>query len=143
MKEIDLLMSSWENFCFSSPETEGWIFAFLVDVTTHLNTLKRPSQVVTNDFMCPFQVKLCLWETSDKENGDLHSSDCDSRSDNCSLNYILQVWTGFQKIFPDFTVYKYVLIFNFSQIKLSQLTSIMWTKSFKWKFLSCRNVSEN
>ena len=35
----------------------------LVDVTTHLNPLKGPSQVVTNEFMCPFQAKLYVWET--------------------------------------------------------------------------------
>lgn len=140
LKEIGLLMSSWENFYFSSPETQGWILGFLVNVTTHLNPLKGTSQVVTNEFMCPSQAKH-MGNSYDKEYCGLCSFDeSGSRSNSYGLNYIPPKGTEFQKIFSDFKVYKDVLTFSFNQIKLSQLTLIMRTESFKWKFLNCINV---
>ncbi|MEE6528815.1 hypothetical protein FKM82_017485, partial [Ascaphus truei] len=114
-KEIDL---------FKSPPqltSEDWIkdLAFLVDITTHLNTLnislQGHSQVVTQMYnsICSFLVKLCLWETHLARDNLAHFPTLKSvsrdESDGLNLHYmpkIVELKTEFKKKFSDFKLYE-------------------------------------
>lgn len=118
LKEIDLFMSSKGK---SPPQltSEDWIkdLAFLVDITSQLNTLnislQGRSQVVTQmyDLIRSFIAKLCLWETHLARNNLAHFPTLKSvsRNESDGLNYIpkiVELKTEFQKRFSDFKLYE-------------------------------------
>ncbi|XP_015974818.2 general transcription factor II-I repeat domain-containing protein 2-like [Rousettus aegyptiacus] len=117
-KEIDLFMSS-KGKSFPQLTSEDWIrdLAFLVDITTHLNTLnislQRRSQVVTQMYnsIYSFLAKLSLWETHLAVNNLAHFPTLKSvsRNENDGVIYIpkiVELKIEFQKRFFDFKHYE-------------------------------------
>lgn len=118
LEEIDSFMSS-RGKPLPQLSSQDWIrdLAFLVDVTTHLNTLnvalQGHSQVVTQmyDLIRAFLAKLCLWETHLARNNLAHFPTLKSvsRSESDGLNYIpkiVELKTEFQKRLSDFKPYE-------------------------------------
>ncbi|XP_023366110.1 general transcription factor II-I repeat domain-containing protein 2-like isoform X2 [Otolemur garnettii] len=122
LEEIDFFMSSKGK---SVPQltNKDWVkdLAFLVDITTHLNTLNMSlqgrSQVVTQiyDSIHSFLAKLCLWETQLTRNNLAHFPTLKlvSENENDGLNYIPKIKelkTEFQKRCSDFKLYENELV---------------------------------
>ncbi|ERE75453.1 general transcription factor II-I repeat domain-containing protein 2 isoform 2 [Cricetulus griseus] len=118
LEEIDLFMSS-RGKPMPQLSSQDWILdlAFLVDITTHLNTLDASlqghSQMVTQmyDFIRAFLAKLCLWETHLAKNNLAHFPTLKSvsQSDSDGLNYIpkiVELKTEFQKRLLDFKAWE-------------------------------------
>ncbi|CAH7250542.1 general transcription factor II-I repeat domain-containing protein 2 [Phodopus roborovskii] len=118
LEEIDLFMSS-RGKPVPQLSSQGWILdlAFLVDMTTHLNTLDASlqghSQMVTQmyDFIRAFLTKLCLWETHLARNNLAHFPTLKSvsQSDSDGLNYIpkiVELKAEFQKRLSDFKAWE-------------------------------------
>ncbi|XP_008849336.1 general transcription factor II-I repeat domain-containing protein 2 isoform X3 [Nannospalax galili] len=118
LEEIDSFMSS-RGKPVPQLSSRDWILdlAFLVDITTHLNTLdvslQGHSQVVTQmyDFIRAFLAKLCLWETHLARNNLAHFPTLRSvsQSESDGLNYIpkiAELKADFQKRLSDFKVYE-------------------------------------
>ncbi|XP_040587313.1 general transcription factor II-I repeat domain-containing protein 2 isoform X2 [Mesocricetus auratus] len=118
LEEIDLFMSS-RGKPVPQLSSQDWILdlAFLVDMTTHLNTLDASlqghSQMVTQmyDFIRAFLAKLCLWETHLARNNLAHFPTLKSvsQSDSDGLNYIpkiVELKTEFQKRLSDFKAWE-------------------------------------
>ncbi|GAB1290249.1 General transcription factor II-I repeat domain-containing protein 2 [Apodemus speciosus] len=114
LEEIDSFMSS-RGKPVPQLSSRDWILdlAFLVDMTTHLNTLDAAlqgrSQIVTQmyDFIRAFLAKLCLWETHLARNNLAHFPTLKSvsRSESDGLNYIpklAELKAEFQKRLSDF-----------------------------------------
>ncbi|XP_029802553.1 general transcription factor II-I repeat domain-containing protein 2 isoform X2 [Suricata suricatta] len=114
LEEIDSFMSS-RGKPLPQLSSQDWIrdLAFLVDMTTHLNTLNMSlqghSQVVTQmyDLIRAFLAKLCLWETHLARNNLAHFPTLKSvsRNESDGLNYIPKIGelkTEFQKRVSDF-----------------------------------------
>ncbi|EGV96861.1 General transcription factor II-I repeat domain-containing protein 2, partial [Cricetulus griseus] len=109
LEEIDLFMSSrGKPMPQLSSQDQILDLAYLVDITTHLNTLDASlqghSQMVTQmyDFIRAFLAKLCLWETHLAKNNLAHFPTLKSvsQSDSDGLNYIpkiVELKTEFQK----------------------------------------------
>ncbi|XP_023102144.1 general transcription factor II-I repeat domain-containing protein 2B isoform X2 [Felis catus] len=118
LEEIDHFMSS-RGKPLPQLSSQDWIrdLAFLVDMTTHLNTLNMSlqghSQVVTQmyDLIRAFLAKLCLWETHLARNNLAHFPTLKSvsRNESDALNYIpkiVELKTEFQKRLSDFKLYE-------------------------------------
>ncbi|XP_019277258.2 general transcription factor II-I repeat domain-containing protein 2B isoform X2 [Panthera pardus] len=118
LEEIDHFMSS-RGKPLPQLSSQDWIrdLAFLVDMTTHLNTLNMSlqghSQVVTQmyDLIRAFLAKLCLWETHLARNNLAHFPTLKSvsRNESDGLNYIpkiVELETEFQKRLSDFKLYE-------------------------------------
>ncbi|XP_045316928.1 general transcription factor II-I repeat domain-containing protein 2B isoform X2 [Leopardus geoffroyi] len=118
LEEIDHFMSS-RGKPLPQLSSQDWIrdLAFLVDMTTHLNTLNMSlqghSQVVTQmyDLIRAFLAKLCLWETHLARNNLAHFPTLKSvsRNESDGLNYIpkiVELKTEFQKRLSDFKLYE-------------------------------------
>lgn len=114
LEEIDSFMSS-RGKPVPQLSSRDWILdlAFLVDMTTHLNTLDASlqghSQIVTQmyDFIRAFLAKLCLWETHLARNNLAHFPTLKSvsRSESDGLNYIpkiVELKAEFQRRLSDF-----------------------------------------
>nr|XP_048289733.1 general transcription factor II-I repeat domain-containing protein 2 isoform X3 [Myodes glareolus] len=118
LEEIDLFMSS-RGKPVPQLSSQDWILdlAFLVDMTTHLNTLDASlqghSQMVTQmfDFIRAFLTKLCLWETHLASNNLAHFPTLKSvsQSESDGLNYIPKIAElkgEFQKRLADFKAWE-------------------------------------
>jgi hypothetical protein len=118
LEEIDTFMSS-RGKPVPQLSSKDWVMdlAFLVDMTTHLNTLtislQGHSQIVTQmyDLIRAFLAKLCLWEAHLARNNLAHFPTLKSVSQNESdgLNYIpkiVELKAEFQKRLSDFKVYE-------------------------------------
>ncbi|XP_007940687.1 general transcription factor II-I repeat domain-containing protein 2-like [Orycteropus afer afer] len=118
LKEIDSFMLS-KGKPMPQLSCTDWIkdLAFLVDMTTHLNTLnialQGHSQIVTQmyDLIRAFLAKLCLWETHLARNNLAHFPTLKSvsRHESDGLNYIpkiAELKTEFQKRLADFKLYE-------------------------------------
>ncbi|KAL6087635.1 hypothetical protein STEG23_035379, partial [Scotinomys teguina] len=118
LEEIDLFMSS-RGKPVPQLSSRDWILdlAFLVDMTTHLNTLDASlqghSQIVTQmyDFIRAFLAKLCLWETHLARNNLAHFPTLKSvsQSESDGLNYIpkiVELKAEFQKRLSDFKAWE-------------------------------------
>nr|XP_044999566.1 general transcription factor II-I repeat domain-containing protein 2B isoform X1 [Jaculus jaculus]XP_044999567.1 general transcription factor II-I repeat domain-containing protein 2B isoform X1 [Jaculus jaculus] len=118
LEEIDSFMSS-RGKPVPQLSCRDWIMdlAFLVDMTTHLNTLnislQGHSQIVTQmyDFIRAFLAKLSLWETHLARNNLAHFPTLKSvsRNESDSLKYIPKIVAlkaEFQKRFSDFEEYE-------------------------------------
>ncbi|XP_050022112.1 general transcription factor II-I repeat domain-containing protein 2 isoform X3 [Alexandromys fortis] len=118
LEEIDLFMSS-RGKPVPQLSSQDWILdlAFLVDMTTHLNTLDASlqghSQMVTQmyDFIRAFLTKLCLWETHLASNNLAHFPTLKSvsQSESDGLNYIpkiAELKTEFQRRLADFKAWE-------------------------------------
>ncbi|XP_057621956.1 general transcription factor II-I repeat domain-containing protein 2 isoform X2 [Chionomys nivalis] len=118
LEEIDLFMSS-RGKPVPQLSSQDWILdlAFLVDMTTHLNTLDASlqghSQMVTQmyDFIRAFLTKLCLWETHLASNNLAHFPTLKSvsQSESDGLNYIpkiAELKAEFQKRLADFKAWE-------------------------------------
>ncbi|XP_038202257.1 general transcription factor II-I repeat domain-containing protein 2 isoform X4 [Arvicola amphibius] len=118
LEEIDLFMSS-RGKPVPQLSSQDWILdlAFLVDMTTHLNTLDASlqghSQMVTQmyDFIRAFLAKLCLWETHLASNNLAHFPTLKSvsQSESDGLNYIpkiAELKAEFQKRLADFEAWE-------------------------------------
>lgn len=118
LEEIDLFMSS-RGKPVPQLSSQDWILdlAFLVDMTTHLNTLDASlqghSQMVTQmyDFIRAFLTKLCLWETHLANNNLAHFPTLKSvsQSESDGLNYIpkiVELKAEFQKRLADFKAWE-------------------------------------
>ncbi|XP_051017308.1 general transcription factor II-I repeat domain-containing protein 2B [Acomys russatus] len=114
LEEIDSFMSS-RGKPVPQLSSRDWILdlAFLVDMTTHLNTLDASlqghPQIVTQmyDFIRAFLAKLCLWETHLARNNLAHFPTLKSvsQSESDGLNYIpkiAELKAEFQKRLSDF-----------------------------------------
>ncbi|XP_023570076.1 general transcription factor II-I repeat domain-containing protein 2B [Octodon degus] len=118
LEEIDNFLSS-RGKPVPQLSSRDWIrdLAFLVDVTTHLNTLnvslQGHSQMVTQmyDLIRAFVAKLCLWETHLARNNLAHFPTLKlvSRDESDGLNYIpriAELKSEFQKRLSDFKLYE-------------------------------------
>ncbi|XP_021110005.1 general transcription factor II-I repeat domain-containing protein 2B isoform X1 [Heterocephalus glaber] len=118
LEEIDNFLSS-RGKPVPQLSSGDWIrdLAFLVDMTTHLNTLnvslQGHSQIVTQmyDLIRAFVAKLCLWETHLARNNLAHFPTLKSVSQNESdgLNYIPRIEelkSEFQRRLSDFKLYE-------------------------------------
>ncbi|XP_013004755.1 general transcription factor II-I repeat domain-containing protein 2B isoform X2 [Cavia porcellus] len=118
LEEIDNFLSS-RGKPVPQLSSQDWIrdLAFLVDMTTHLNTLNMSlqghSQMVTQmyDLIRAFVAKLCLWETHLARNNLAHFPTLKSvsRNESDGLNYIPRVAelkSEFQKRLSDFKLYE-------------------------------------
>ncbi|CAK6444616.1 unnamed protein product [Pipistrellus nathusii] len=118
LEDIDSFMSS-RGKPLPQLSSQDWVrdLAFLVDMTTHLNTLsislQGHSQIVTQmyDLIRAFLAKLCLWETHLARNNLAHFPTLKSvsRNESDSLNYIpkiVELKTEFQKRLSDFKLYE-------------------------------------
>ncbi|XP_001494185.1 general transcription factor II-I repeat domain-containing protein 2 isoform X1 [Equus przewalskii] len=118
LEEIDSFMSS-RGKPLPQLSSQDWIkdLAFLVDMTTHLNTLnislQGHSQIVTQmyDLIRAFLAKLCLWETHLARNNLAHFPTLKSvsRNESDGLNYIpkiVELKTEFQKRLSEFKLYE-------------------------------------
>ncbi|XP_010617352.1 general transcription factor II-I repeat domain-containing protein 2B isoform X1 [Fukomys damarensis] len=118
LEEIDNFLSS-RGKPVPQLSSRDWIrdLAFLVDVTTHLNTLsvslQGHSQIVTQmyDLIRAFVAKLCLWETHLARNNLAHFPTLQSvsRHESDGLNYIprlVELKSEFQRRLSDFKLYE-------------------------------------
>lgn len=151
LEEIDNFLSS-RGKPVPQLSSQDWIrdLAFLVDVTTHLNTLsvslQGHSQLVTQmyDLIRAFVAKLCLWETHLARNNLAHFPTLKSvsRNESDGLNYIPRISElkgEFQKRLSDFKLYESELTL-FSSPFATKIDSVQEDLQMEVIDLQCNTV---